>query len=81
MCCDDEQAVGGANYFHAVVCRYCADDVCPADKGQCRAARGSSGDDYVTVSKCDCIYGFGGEACAQRVVSYVALLWQVRNNE
>lgn len=58
--------------------RYCDDDVCPAGRGECRAARGGSGDDYVTVSKCYCFYGYGGEACAQRVVSYVSMLWQVR---
>lgn len=32
----------------------------------------------MTVSKCYCFYGYGGEACAQRVVSYVSMLWQVR---
>lgn len=57
--------------------RYCDEDVCPVGRGECRAARGGSGDDYVTVSKCYCFYGYGGEACGQRVVSYVSLLWQV----
>eukprot|EP00904_Undaria_pinnatifida_P004430 jgi/Undpi1/13989/HiC_scaffold_9.g03640.m1 len=59
-----------------VTFRYCTEDICPASRGVCRAARGGSGDDYVTVSKCHCYYGYGGEACAQRVVSYVALLFQ-----
>lgn len=31
----------------------------------------------MTVSKCYCYYGYGGEACAQRVVSYASMLWQV----
>ncbi|CAM9729687.1 unnamed protein product, partial [Ectocarpus fasciculatus] len=59
-----------------VTFRYCDEDVCPVGRGECRAARGGSGDDYVTVSKCYCFYGYGGEACGQRVVSYVSLLWQ-----
>ncbi|CAN0362771.1 unnamed protein product, partial [Laminaria digitata] len=59
-----------------VTFRYCTEDVCPPERGECRAARGGSGDDYVTVSKCHCYYGYGGEACAQRVVSYVSLLFQ-----
>lgn len=57
--------------------RYCNEDTCPLNRGVCNAARGGSGDDYVTVSKCYCFYGYGGEACAQRVVSYVSMLWQV----
>lgn len=51
--------------------------MCPVGRGVCRAAGGRSGDDYVPVSKCYCYYGYGGEACAQRVVSYVSMLWQV----
>lgn len=63
--------------YYCCVRRYCTEDVCPAGRGECRAARGGSGDDYVTVSKCYCYYGYGGEACAQRVVSYASMLWQV----
>eukprot|EP00903_Cladosiphon_okamuranus_P013676 g12737.t1 len=80
---DKEMEVGGEGELlwtlgvaPEVTFSYCDEDTCPIGRGECRAARGGSGDDYVTVSKCYCFYGYGGEACAQRVVSYVSMLWQ-----